>query len=57
MSLNGLMMLMDDVDRYGEILRAFVLNRHEWFKKLVNEGKSREDAYEIVWGWKDAYAK
>lgn len=48
---------VDDVDGHGEILRAFVLNRHLWFAKLLREGKSRDEAYKIVWGWKDARAK
>ena len=28
-------------------------NRHTWFKGLIEAGKTREEAYEIVWGWKD----
>jgi len=45
---------VDDVEGHVGIEKAFVRNRHMWFKGLIEEGKTREEAYEIVWGWKDA---
>ncbi len=43
---------VDDVEGHEGIEKAFVRNRHRWFNNLLNEGKTRDEAYEIVWGWK-----
>lgn len=43
-----------DYKHHEGLNKAFVRNRHTWFKGLIEAGKTREEAYEIVWGWKDA---
>jgi hypothetical protein len=47
---------VDDIDRHEGIQKAFVRNRHTWFRQLIEKGVSREEAYQEVWGWKDAGA-
>lgn len=43
---------IDDVSNHKGIQRAFILNRHAWFKKLISKGVPREEALDTVWGWK-----
>ena len=43
---------VEDIDNHEGLQRAFRLNRHTWFKKLLSEGVTREEALETVWGWK-----
>ena len=45
---------VDNYPHHEGLNKAFVRNRHTWFKGLIEAGKTREEAYEIVWGWKDA---
>lgn len=41
---------VDDPENHSGVKKAFALNRHEWFKFLIDEGKSREEALDTVWG-------
>lgn len=43
---------VDDVEGHVGIKKAFMRNRHRWFNSLLNKRKTRDEAYEIVWGWK-----
>lgn len=43
---------VEDIDNHEGLQRAFRLNRHTWFKKLLSEGVAREEALETIWGWK-----
>jgi len=43
---------VDDIETHEGIQRAFRFNRHTWFKKLLSEGVTREEALDTVWGWK-----
>jgi hypothetical protein len=43
---------VDDIKMHEGIQKAFILNRHSWFKKLLSEGTPKEEALNTVWGWK-----
>ena len=46
--------LVQAIDEDGEVLAGHLSSSVEWAKQEIEKGVSREEAYQEVWGWKDA---